>query len=306
MVSPGTPPAGKLRQGQSKIEVRLDRLQFKCLEAPDLRRLLVPGFTVVCDHSVRPQTRKQTFARVRQYRNAISGTQLFLQYKKQQPWLPPAKVTLIGSDYTGLQGAELRKILHEFPNYQLLLVELAFDFPAPSVVDLAFVRRYGVFGKSRPEVNPRFPELLRYGTRLSKKLIRVYWKRELNSHRVEVEMHSSLLREHQVESIYQLTEFLPGQLPSHLRFVRMDWVRLSVHLYRCDLPVAKILRKAKERSRSIHGLMSYLRNHIGISNPHRLLKDMPLNADVARALNRWTANLSVQIKGQTGKRVPGA
>jgi hypothetical protein len=132
-----------------RVNVLLDRLQVAS-EAP---RLETPprlkGFRVVSDHWVRPQTDIPTYARSREYRSTRNSAQIFWQYKRRCSWLKPWKITLIADDRFGLTPAEVWKVVRYCRSYRILLVELALDFSVPPSVNTAFVRRYGIFGKSR-------------------------------------------------------------------------------------------------------------------------------------------------------------
>ena len=72
--------------------------------------------------------------------------------------------------------------------------------------------------------------VLYYGGRKSDKFVRCYKKGALTVFRVEVELHSKLLRDH---SVSELDDFrlLPDVVyPKHLLFVEIDWGRLEQYL----------------------------------------------------------------------------
>jgi hypothetical protein len=126
---------------------------------------------------------------------------------------------------------------------------------------------------------------LRYGGRKTGKFIRCYRKKELGLDRVEVELHSSLLR-----GISTLDEFLylPDIVyPKHLQFVEFDWGRLEQHLSKKPVnESSRILAGAKRRAASLQRVRRYLQKH-GVANVHRFLVPMALNKEVSRALDRW-------------------
>jgi len=74
---------------------------------------------------------------------------IFWQYRPQAGWLAPWKVTLVGDDRTGLSRTEIEKILKHCPRYHFLIIEIAIDFDPVMGIDKNFVRKHGVFGKSR-------------------------------------------------------------------------------------------------------------------------------------------------------------
>jgi hypothetical protein len=126
---------------------------------------------------------------------------------------------------------------------------------------------------------------LRYGGRKTGKFVRCYWKKELGVYRVEVELHSSLLR-----NISTLDDFLylPDIVyPKHLRFVEFDWKWLRQHLSkRFAEESSRIIAKAKRRATSLQRVRRYLHRH-GTANVHRFLVPMAVNEEVRRALDRW-------------------
>lgn len=126
---------------------------------------------------------------------------------------------------------------------------------------------------------------LRYGSRKTGKFVRVYWKKELGVDRVEVELHSRLLR-----NILTLDDFvyLPDIVfPQHLRFVEFDWRRLEQHLSRRPADeCSRIIAGAKRRVASLQRVRRYLDKH-GVANIHRFLVPMAMNKEVSRALDRW-------------------
>jgi hypothetical protein len=126
---------------------------------------------------------------------------------------------------------------------------------------------------------------LRYGGRKTGKLVRCYWKEELGVDRVEVELHSGLLR-----NISTLDDFLylPDTVyPKHLQFVEFDWRRLEQHLSSRPADEAgRIVAGAKRRAASLQRVRRYLDRH-GVANVHRFLLPLALNDHIKRALDRW-------------------
>ena len=131
-----------------KITVRLDRLVLNSWGPKMSGPPPLPGFEVVFDWFVRPQTNIPTYARCRMYQSAADDTKIFWQYQRRRAWLRPWKVTLVADDNAGLKAADIHMVLNRCRFWRFLLVELAVDF-CPSTVDWDFVRRHGIFGKSR-------------------------------------------------------------------------------------------------------------------------------------------------------------
>ncbi len=128
-------------------------------------------------------------------------------------------------------------------------------------------------------------QALNYGGRKTDKLVRCYWKKELGVDRVELELHSGLLR-----NVSTLDDFLylPDTVyPKHLQFVEFDWKRLEHHLSRRPADESsRIIAGAKRRADSLQRVRRYLHKH-GVVNVHRLLVPLAMNKEVSRALNRW-------------------
>lgn len=266
-------------------QVRLDRIQILA-ETKKARLPAISGFRIMWDSFVRRQTSIQTYRRVRSYENPQTGTKIYIQYQPACPWLSPAKITVVADDRRPLLRRELEEILKGYAQYRLLLVELAVDFSPGSGVDRCLVRRHGRFGRSR--LNPGRPGSLWYGTRRSGKLVRCYRKPEVEAYRVELEVHSPLIRKHGLQSLEALRR-LPALLyPAHLQFMRLDWVALYNHLLRRRLPAKKILREAKSYAWSIHGLMGFLRHELGLRNVHRFLVPLEMNEQIRLALENWS------------------
>src|SRR5713101_2174847 len=174
-----------MNQSEAKCVVRLDRLQIVADARYGERKLpTVEGYQVVRDSFVRCQTRTVTYARCRQLRHRSSETQVFWQYRKQKGWLRPWKITFVPNDRTGLLRKDMDPILAHCRDHRLLLVELAFDFNIKTGLDRDFVRRRGVFGKSRLRNDIGNGRDVYYGSRKSIKFVRCYQKSAVNGFRI--------------------------------------------------------------------------------------------------------------------------
>ena len=266
-------------------QVRIDRVQF--LAETRISQLpAIPGFRVERDCFVRRRICISTYLRVRTCKNHRTGTKLFIQYRPACPWLCAVKITAIADDRQGLRRLELKTLFNCFVGARLLLIEVAVDFLQVSGVDCRFVTRHAVFGKSRPRASS-YPDSLRYGSRKSDTLIRCYLKPSVSAYRVEMELHGSWLRRKNVLKLKDLRR-LPDLLYSnHIRFVQFDWVALARHLRHKGLPANRILQAARTEARSIHRLMQYLRQEVGVQNVHRFLVPLDESAEVFEALKEW-------------------
>jgi hypothetical protein len=269
------------------LRMQIDRNQFL---AQPLDRPVPPqfsGFKRLRDWYVRAQTNVQTYRRVAEYVNLGSGTQLFLQYQPTKPpSLVPFKGTLVPHDQCGLSSEEIQQVVGQFKTYRFLLIEAAFDFPLRSGIDLKFVRRFGVFGKSRPNHLRLLKHGALYGSRKGSKLVRVYNKRELNVLRVEVEIHSACLRHFRIATLRDLRRLPQALFPKHLLFVDVNWMALHKHLSRRGMRSGHIVQQAKDRSNSIHAVMDFLRNS-GVHNPHRFLLTVAPSREIFQSLKNW-------------------
>jgi hypothetical protein len=126
---------------------------------------------------------------------------------------------------------------------------------------------------------------LYYGSRKTDKLVRCYQKNTLGVFRVELELHSGLLRD-----IATLDDFvyLPDVVyPNHLQFVDFDWSRLEKYLSESlGDEGRRIIAGAKSRSRSLRRVRRYL-SRKGVTNVHRFFSALEINKKARRALDQW-------------------
>ena len=151
---------------------KVDRVQFVadiCGEEPPK----IPGFRVRRDTFVRPQTKIQTYRRLRKFNSPKTQTAVTVQHWCVCPWLREVKLTIVADDRLGLQRQELDRIFSAFREPRLLTVEFAIDFNLESDVDRAFVLRHGVFGRSWL-VGGRSHDDIRFGSRHSQTMMRGY------------------------------------------------------------------------------------------------------------------------------------
>jgi hypothetical protein len=128
---------------------------------------------------------------------------------------------------------------------------------------------------------------LYYGDRKADKLVRCYWKAKLPAFRVELELHSGLLRRHHISTLDDLLDLPEIVYPKHIQFVEIDWARLERHLAkRFGKKASQILARARKQGSSMQRLRSYLRGK-GVVNAHRFLVPLAINETVFRELKRW-------------------
>jgi hypothetical protein len=128
---------------------------------------------------------------------------------------------------------------------------------------------------------------LNYGSRKTGKFVRCYEKDKLAVFRVELELHSGLLRDNDVRTLDHFL-YLPDAVhPKHLLFVEFDWKRLEQHLSRRPAQESsRIIAGAKRRAASLQRVRRYLDKN-GVVNVHRFFQPLAINDQIRRALERW-------------------
>lgn len=277
--------------------VRLDRLTIVSWAKHGWKLPSIPGFKVVRDIRVRPQGESPTYERVRELLSLTSTTRVSWQYRRRRGWLKEWRITIYGDDLSGITPMELCPILKRCRHAWLVLVELALDFAPTSGVDREFVKRHGVFGKSRRRTDRGGPGQLRYGSRKSAKLIRAYWKAEVNAFRVEVELHSRLLsrgrRERARKTANELTNDVATApyllIPKHVCFMRFRWPALRRYLtHRLGRLGCRVLDEARAKATISLRAAAYFLRRSGVNNVHRFLVPMRINEAMDSALTKWS------------------
>jgi hypothetical protein len=135
---------------------------------------------------------------------------------------------------------------------------------------------------------------VRYGSRKSGKLIRCYWKQQLNAFRVELELHSRLLSKGRLKKEQNFNfkdvpnRILPNVFPDHIQFVRFRWEALEKYLTRrFGQQGMNILEQARAKARvSLRSATRFLRRK-QVNNVHRFLVPMRINKAIDAALTKW-------------------
>jgi hypothetical protein len=155
--------------------VKLDRLRLTCIENPTPVLSLLPGFKSIRGYFIQPPRNGafQAYSRVRWFKKIASGMKFLIESNRREPWIKPFRVTLFADDRHGLLPQEVFSILEVLPEFELKLIELAFDLRG-GVVDRKFVRDHALFGKSQPR--PSVEDTDYWGTRQGSKLVRAYQK----------------------------------------------------------------------------------------------------------------------------------
>lgn len=265
----------------------LDRVQILATAKSQVRLPDFEGFRRLRDSFVRPQTKIKTYARAAEYTDIELGARVFLQHEPQLPTLPPFKATLVPNDQRLLGAEILERVADPFDSYRFSLLEIALDFSRASGINLAFVTRHTVFGKSQPASSRSYVGRAVYGGRKASKYVRCYRKTELDSFRIELEFHSAWLRQSGVRELHDLTKMPNLVCPSHIRFVRIDLVRLREHLLRRGCDADKIIGRMMAHSYSIQQAMQFLRTSARVHNVHRFLLTTAPTHLVLLSLKAW-------------------
>ncbi len=249
----------------------------------------IPGFQMLKDFQPRTQGKLRTYDRVRTFRATSSSAELSLQYQPVMPWLEPWKFTLIGDDRSGITYEEAEAVMAQLSNHKITLAELAFDFPEPSKVNRRVVLRHARFGKSQRRKDRGGPGAIRYGLRQSPKMVRCYFKSKLGCYRIELEVHSPLLRKFGIIKFFQLGLLAAKLVPAHFQFVGIDWDAVRRYLIRRfgKSEANRISERARSLSASsLSEAVAYLKRR-GIPNTHRFLRPLKINRAVGEAIRRW-------------------
>lgn len=255
----------------------------------------IPGYA---PHEVKSLWRKDY-----RFAQRISGTgsisEVVVEFKRTAAWFPHFRITIIPRDETGLRYYDLRSLLEVLSNFELRVVEIAWDFPSGCVVDLDYVRRFGLFGSTwmQPGSNPYHDKWGGVGS----KIVRAYVKWNIFQFRIELELHVRLLRESGISDPYGFRKLVAALVPHHIDFAQLDEVKL-VHALRLggmrlDERRAVLQRVKQKVQVSLWDALRYLRQKAHLRNVQRLLVPIPeMNRAIREALERLVAQWPVRPK----------
>lgn len=266
---------------------KLDRVMMTTAELPSIAFSELPGYRFG------KPNRLWGAKKLYQYSQRIRGTgsvrEVVVESDPKKKWLPEYRLTIIPRDSSGLEPQDLQEILGMFEQYKLTLLEAALDFPLDSIVDVAYVRRFGLAGKSWLPLGPN-PLHDKWGSAKTPKVVRSYPKWEISAHRLELELHSRFLRKHKINrpsDFPQLAKILPR---NHVYFARLDKQKLSHELqlrHKTGRDVKIILEHVKDLDDSLWRQLRYLRRK-GLVNVLRLVKPLKkVNRVLREAIEKW-------------------
>jgi hypothetical protein len=267
---------------------KIDRAVFTTKTLSWKAILGIPGYVV--QKSTRLWKKDYKFAR--RIRGTDSVSEVVIAFEPTASWLAPFRITIIPRDRTGLRCQDIQLLVELLPGAELKILEVAWDFPSGSVVDLDYVRRFGLFGSTwlEPGTNPYHDKWGGVGS----KVVRAYFKWETFQFRIELELHVQLLREHGIGDVFDFRKLVPALIPDHVRFARLDETKLLRALHRSGLSPAErpsVRRRVKQKAQtSLWGALRYLREKAQLRNTQRLLVPVPdMNHAIRKALEKMVA-----------------
>lgn len=250
---------------------KFDRLVLVTDELDVAALARIPGF--------RNQNRQRLWNQAYRWAQRIHGTgsieEVVVEFERTAPWFSQYRITIVPRDTDGLREHDLRLVLENLENFKITILEVAWDFPAECVVDLDYVRRFALFGKTwlRPSGNgTSFHE--KWGTSASK-VVRAYVKWETFHFRIEVELHTDLLRKEGIRDIFDFRKLPDILVPKHIEFSKLDEAKLIrelQHSGRSSAEEQSILIRAKRKAASrLWMALRFLRKEGRLKNVRRLL-----------------------------------
>ena len=273
--------------------VKLDRLVLTAI-AVSLQALCgIPGY--------RAKKPKRLWRQLYSIVTRILGTgsirEIIVESSPNAAWLPKFRITIIPRDTTGLLFEDLRFILELIPEFKLVLIEIALDFPLHSIIDTSFVRQHMLCGKTWMRVGGTAVHE-RWGSARSSKVVRGYLKVEASAFRIELQLHARFLRKHQINHACDFSKLATILSGPHIYFAALDGNKLRQYLQRSSFPhktKTAILKTVAENRKSLWSTLRLLRRKWRFANVRRLLIPLTeMNGIVIAALNQWATQWEKQ------------
>ncbi|HXP78853.1 MAG TPA: hypothetical protein VN976_03025 [Verrucomicrobiae bacterium] len=273
--------------------VILDLLRYTMKENPIPAFMELPGFQSLQNTKIKrpPLDEFQGYGRAHWFKRYGSEMKFCVELEPREPYLAPYSVSLFADDNTGLLPEEVLALRELMPGAKLTLAEVAIDFVLAGKVNRAFVRRHGVFGKSRRDISNRNPQVDRWGTKKSGKCIKSYEKFGNAAYRVEARMRRRFMEPAGIVDVYDFPKFgdlLPGH---HILFAQIDESKLIRELWRTRTATetVQIVKQVFALKGGLTEQLAYLRQHAGLKNTRRLLRPHRINRSIWDAFNAWGA-----------------
>jgi hypothetical protein len=284
----------KSTTSSERCQIRLDRLALTGGGSSKVPRN-IRGFKMSRDFRPRAQGKIATYGRVRTFCSTSNSARLSLQYQRVMPFLAPWRCMLIADDDDGITPDQVESVIVQCSSHKLTLAEFAVDFAEGGIVDRDFVLRHGKFGKTQRRKDRGGSGNLRYGSRQSPKLVRAYRKETLGCFRVELEIHSALLRKYRTSSGFELGRLAQKLVPAHIQFVGFRWEELQAYLVKKfgQQEGDKIFGEARKRADSSLQAATRFLSGRGVPNVHRFVSPLRLNLRLQKAIKCWAKTFSV-------------
>ena len=219
--------------------------------------------------------KKRYLGKKSRYRRAqpIKGTgsikKIVVEYDRRS-WAPAYRLTIEPTD-TGLAPADLQSILELLPDFKFSLIEVAWDFPGDSAVDVAYVRRFMLSGKLWLEPGTH-PYHFKCGNPKGSMIVKCYIKWELGGCRIELQLQPRFVRQHRINDIFDFQRLVEVLVPGHIHFSELDQAKLVAQLQRrgfSDQRMQNVLDMTEDLGDSLWAALRYLRKK-GLTNVQRL------------------------------------
>ena len=269
-----------------------DRTVLGCTTVYMAALLKLPDFHCVRSHLIWRKRPNQflPYERIHVLKSTHDATQIWVYSEPGSSRLDAYRVHFFPDDQHSLRPEHffsVARLVEEPPRVRLL--EVAFDFSAESGIDGSFVRAHGIFGKCRPYCVGTRNGWDAWGSRAGSKFVRSYNKTEIHKHRLEPQLQSRFLQEHQLllaSDLPKLANILPAH---HIFFARLSQSKLNAALQNAGLPARQIQRTLRIvgglEKKSLLAALRFLRREVGLTNVHRLVEPLePENQLVRNAL----------------------
>jgi len=230
--------------------------------------------------------------------------EVVVEYDRRS-WAPANTVTITPED-TGLAPEDLQLILDLLPDFKFSVLEVAWDFPSGSVMDVTYAKRFLLCGKMwlEPGLHPFH---LKCGSPKGSMSMRWYIKWEIWSCRGELQLQRRFLREKAINHISDFQRLVALLIPGHIFFGRLDRDKLKSKLGRSvssEQRRKNILDMAEDKSdESLWAALHYLGKKVGLKNSRRDLV-VPLyqtNRVIRRALVKLLRTWPKELAGLESK-----
>lgn len=251
----------------------------------------IPGFRCSSPEDL-PQS--NPYKKIDRIHGAGSIEQVTVTHGRKAHWLAPHVIKIFPRDKSGLLESDLRLILELLPDFKFQAIEIAFDFPIDSVMDVDRVRRHFLSGKSRLHQDSHNRLHQRWGSSNSSKVIKIYVKPEIQSLRIELELRPRFLKLHEIKDIFDFHRLAGILIPQHIFFGQLDLQKLVARLNRSGFSrdrQKRILEQIADRKTSLWETLTYLSNKVKLTNVRaRLFKPLKkTNSVIKTAAATWAA-----------------